>query len=75
MGKVRLALRNFGGGAVRVRVYDSYGMVIYSAQQTVRTGNGTMGLDLAQFALRKGLYLVTVESATGETKTVRLYKK
>jgi len=74
-GKVSLALRNFGGRAVQVRVYDSYGMEVYSAQQTLRMGNGAVDLDLDRFALRKGLYLVAVESATGKTKTVRLYKK
>ncbi len=74
-GKVSLSLRGFGGEAVRVRVYDNYGTVVYSAQQTLRTGKGSLALDLDRFSLRKGLYLVTVESVAGETKTVRLYKK
>lgn len=74
-GKVSLAFRRFGGTAVRVRVYDSYGTVVHTSRHALRTGNGTFDVDLDRLALRKGLYLVTVESSAGETKTIRLYKK
>ncbi len=63
----------FGGTAVQVQVYDSYGTVVHTARHSLRTGNGT--LDLDRLALRQGLSLVTVHSSAGETKTIRLYKK
>ncbi len=74
-GKVSLAFSQAAGQAVKVQVYDSYGIQVYSTTCTLRHPDDKLELDLGGSKLRTGLYMVMIESSGGTTQTIRLYKK